>query len=595
MRNAIAPDQKLDNLGMRSNLRRILKLPLAYIVFSLIAISYLPKLIPAQANASDSYQFGYNNRVGIVLILALVGIAVFWTKGLNLHFLPRRKSPSVSKITLLLALAAVLCACVSMYMFAGHYSGFGESFYLIDRSWLLLHGKIPYREIEFAYGPGLLYGPLIFKSLLPIDIAQAYYLFWLGNCLLGTFFLFKAVNLVDYPTEAKETIFLLLFLAGLFGILRMGTNYTFLRFSCPILLVLVVQKLFRHSSKLARIRAVIASVIFTAILISISPEIAIAHAFACLCICLFSREDSGAQRGSTIVALLISFALVFGSALKLHILDTLLADGGGAISFPILIAPHILVFFAALFICGCYIFHRFRDHRIDDNTFGLIAYSVPMLAAAFGRCDPSHVYWNGLAIFLASMCYVSHYGRAWQLYATAFILFSFLLPDMTELYLFGESIKQVNSFNAHLIDFSERQDFDKLFPMWHGEFLAPFGYRPGGVGLYESSRVDFGRFEELTDVSAQRSVAEKVAEMREHPERALLLPTHYEGACLFNVHEERHFITFLFFVPYKGRVAHSESVRKPICDYINSSYRLLQEPTERTFGYGLWVPKGAIQ
>jgi hypothetical protein len=594
MRNASDSDQQygIQELRMSPNVRGIPKLAyLAYVVFSLIAIAYLPKFIPTQPNASDSYQFGYNNQVGVVLILGLVGVAVLWSKGLNLQYLPSRKSPAVSNVTLLLALLAVFCGCVFMYMFAGHHSGFGESFYLIDRAWLLIHGKMPYREIEFAYGPGLLYGPLIFKYLLPIDIAQAYYLFWLCNCLLGTFLLFKAVNLVDYPTEAKESIFLLLFLAGLFGILRMGTNYTFLRFSCPIFFVLVFQKQFKDSGKWSRIRAVLISVALTATLILISPEIAIAHAFACLCICLFSRKDSWLQRGSTIVALLVSIAFVFAAALKLHILDTLLADGGGAISFPILIAPHIVVFFAALFVCTCYVFQRLRDPQIDDNTFGLIAFSIPMLAAALGRCDPSHVYWNGLAIFLASMCYVSHYKRAWQLYCVVFVLFSFLLPDLMEFHLFGESIKQVNSFNANLNGLSERQSFEKLFPSWRGDFLAPLGYRPGGVGLYDSSRIDFGRFEELTDVSAPRSVAEKVAEMRENPERALLLPVHYEGACLFNPHEERHFISFLFLVPYKGRIAHSLSVRQPICDFIRSSYRIEQEPNERTFWYGLWVPK----
>ncbi len=598
MRNVTDPEQRYvaPALRMSSNLRTIPKLAyLAYAVFSLVAISYLPKLIPTQPTASDSFLFGYNNRVGVVLLLGLVGVAVVWTRGLNLQFLASSKSPPVSNFTLILALSAVFCGCVSMYMFAGHHSGFGESFYLIDRVWLLLQGKIPYREIEFAYGPGLLYGPVIFKYLLPIDIAQAYYLFWLGNCLLGTFVLFKAVNLVDYSTNEKESIFLLLFFAGLFGILRMGTNYTFLRFSCPIFFVLIIQNLFKDSGSWPRFRAVLASVAFTAILIMISPEIAIAYAFACLCICLFSRTDRRIHRGLTLVALLIAFTIVFWTALKLHILDTLLADGGGAISFPILIAPHILVFFAALFVCACYVFQRFRDQRIDDNTFGLIAFSIPMLAAALGRCDPSHVYWNGLAIFLASMCYVSHYKRAWRLYSIAFIFFSFMLPDLSEFHLFGESIKQVRSFNAHLRGLPERQDFNALFPTWQGEFLAPLGYRPGGVGLYESSRIDFGRFEELTDVSTPRSVAEKVAELREHPERALLLPIHYEGACLFNPHEEHHFISFLFLVPYKGRAVHSENVRKPFCDYIRESYRLEQEPTERSFWYGLWVPKSSQQ
>ena len=199
-----------------------------------------------------------------------------------------------------------------MYTFAGRHSGFAESFYLIDRTWLLWQGKIPYQEIEFAYGPGLLYGPLIVKYLLPVDIAQAYYLFWLLNHLLGIWLLFKAVNMIDYPSPSKKSIFLLLFFAGLFAILRMGTNYTFLRFSCPIFFVLVTQRLFKSSGTIATVRAVTICVHLSATLLLISPEIAIAYAFAFVCVCLFSRTSKRSHRSATIVVLLLHFRLCFG-------------------------------------------------------------------------------------------------------------------------------------------------------------------------------------------------------------------------------------------------------------------------------------------
>ena len=124
--------------------------------------------------------------------------------------------------------------------------------------------------------------------------------------------------MVDYPSPSKQLIFLLLFFAGLFAILRIGTNYTFLRFSCPIFFVLVTQRLFKASGTIATVRAVVTCVVFSATLLLISPEIAIAFAFACVCVCLFSRTAKRSQRSATIVILILGFSAVFWTAMKLH-------------------------------------------------------------------------------------------------------------------------------------------------------------------------------------------------------------------------------------------------------------------------------------
>jgi hypothetical protein len=574
---------------------KISKLPLfIYIVFSLAAISYIPKLIPLAPTASCSYVFGYNNTAGIALIFILTVGGVVWTKGLNLKFLPSSQSKDVSNLTLILALVAVLFGCMSMYLFAGRYGGFGESYYLIDRIFLLSQGKVLYRDFEFAYGPGLLYGPLILKYLLPLDISQAYYLFWLINCLLGTVFLFKSVNLVNYPTDAKKDIFILLFLAGTFYLAWMGTNYTLLRFSCPLLFTLVIQRLFKDCTFAARVRAVLSCLAFAAILILISPEIAIAFSFASLCICFFSRSEPALERGITVSLLVVTLSILFWSAGRCGILDTLLADGGGAINIPILIAPHILVYLAVLFLGACYIFRRLRDGRIDDNTVGLIAFSVPMVAPALGRCDPAHVFFNGLAIFLATMCHISNHDRPWRLYRFAFTLFCFILPTIGQLLILSVAFGQVRAFNAQVRDLPAKLDLNRLFPTWPGRFLAPFGYRPGGVATYQSSRIEYGRFEELIDVSTPQAVAEKVAELKENPSNALILPKRFEVDCQGNVDVERLFITLAFLIPYQGRVVHPDNARHPICDYIRENYRLEQQPTPQTFSYGLWMPKTKI-
>ena len=566
---------------------------LAYIVLSLVAISFLPYFIPSAPTASDSYLFGYNNRAGIILLLVLVAIGVIWTKGLKLRFLARGSSTPVSVEALIFSLVAVACGCAIMYVFAGQHEGFGESFYVIDRAWLVAEGRVPYRDVEFAYGPAMLYGPVVLHSIFAISIAQAYYIFWAGSYLLGTFLLFETVNMVNYPSASKQEIYLLLFLAGSFAIIRMGTNYTFLRFVCPLFFVLVLQKWLRDRDGRWGVRVLFGSLAFAVILLSLSPETAIAFAFACMWLVAFSRVEPVIRRAARVIFLLTAFLALFWGAKRLHILDTLLADGSGAINFPIVMAPHILVFFAAVSVCACYLYWRIRDRQIDDNTIGLIGYSVPMVGAALGRCDPSHVFWNGMAIFLASMFYVSHYRATWKAYRVAFLFFVFLLPNMSEFYLFLPQLRAVRSLNEHREALASRGDVATLYPGWRGHFLAPFGYRPDGFGTYRSSRVDYGRFEEVIDVSTPRAVDEKVAEMRGHPDWALIVPYDYERFCQVNPTKERHYLTVLMLFPYFASPVHPINVCNEICETIRREYRQAQEPSSQNFGYGLWVPKGS--
>jgi hypothetical protein len=596
----------------------------------LAAIFYLPSLVPLAPSVSDSYVFGYNNRAGIVLLLLLVAIGSVWTKGLNLELRTTGVSQPIPLKTLIVSLIAVLFGCLAMYMLAGRFGGFGESSYQIDHVWMLSQGKIPYANFEFAYGASFLYCPLLLRHLLPINLVQAYYLFWILNWLLGTLLLYATINMVDYSTTSKSSIFLLIYGAGFFYILTMGTNYTLLRFTCPLFFILVIHKLFNRSGGKWQIYAVLLAVVFTITLLLISPEIAIAYAFACMCIFLLSSQCRSTRSFALFAGLLLTFAVVLWAALKLHVLDTLKAIGGGAFNFPISLAPHILLFFAAIFVCSCYVFLRFSERRTDDNTIGLIAFSIPMIAAALGRCDPGHVFWNGEGIFLASMFYVSNHTIAWKWYRAAFVIVMLILQSLSTAWLYTPSIARVGlnslgeSSNNSTISRSltyigrkyigafasptkrakwekklangdlaapDRIDLTSLYPSWHGTFLAPFGYKPNGIGTYLSDQIDYGYYDGLADAFTVDTIHAKLAEIEHHPDKALLLPDHFEDNCKINIPAERLEISALFVFPYLGRAVHPESIDRPICDYIIGRYILEEGPTPHNFGYGLWVAK----
>jgi hypothetical protein len=480
-----------------------------------------------------------------------------------------------------------------MVSLVGRFGGFGESFYGIDRLWLLSQGKTPYVDFEWPFGAALLYGPLLLRHLLPVDLVQAYYILWILNCLLGVVLLFTVINMVDYPTDDKKTIFLLLSWTGFLFILFMGVQYTFVRYLLPLFFVLVVHKFFRQGGVRSRLYGALLAVVFTVILLLNSPETAIAHAFACVCLFLLSAQSRRHVSLLIFAGLLFALAAVFWSAMKLHVLDSVKASGEGADSFPILFSAHLLLFFAAFFVCACYCFQRLTQRSIDDNTIGLIAYSIPMTAAALGRCDPCHVAWNGLGIFMASMFYMSNHAKTWERYKTVFIIFLMIYPALTQtlFYLRFFEKARLDSLSEGSDNSPDRIDLKRLYPTWHGTFLAPFGYQPNGLGSYLSDQVDYGRFEGMYNANTLDSIEVKLAEIKNRPEKALLLPDKFQHYCKFDLSERRSVIGFWFAIPYFGRAVHPDNLRKPICDYILGNYRMEQQPAPQDFGYGLWIAR----
>jgi hypothetical protein len=563
-----------------------------FLIFALAAIFLIPRFVPNAPSASDSYLFGYNNRAGIILLFIFAAVAAVWTGGLY------RAVPADGEIThlprrlLLIALAVTGFGCALMYWLAGQYNGFGESFYLIDRIWLLQSGRVPYRDFEFAYGPAQLYGPLFLHKVLHLDLAASYYLFWASSYLAGAYLLFKAVDLVEFRSKVKDWIFAVLFLGGLFAMVRMGTNYTFLRYALPVYLVVVFQRRLAKARMRSAAVTLAAGVAFTGVLLLTSPETAVAFTWASVGVCVLDRSLPFRFRCTLAAFLLFGDGLIFWAALKLHVLDAMLADGGGAISFPIVPGPTILVYFAAIFICACWFYRMLRDRSGDHATLGLLLLSMPMAAAALGRCDPSHVFWNGLSAFLAAMLYLSHNRRAWLSFAAAFLIGVVLLPNASEFYLFLPQLRSAYSLNKHPgVRPTEEQIAAFLSSSWRGDYIAPFGFRPDGFGTYHSPRIEYGRFEDLIDVSTPRSVEEKVAEMREQPGRALILPYHAEEYCHTKGGSESQYLSVLMLFPYVGKKVHPDFVREPICRYMADHYEISVQPSASTYWYGIWKPK----
>ena len=417
----------------------------------------------------------------------------------------------------------------------------------------------------------------------------------------------------------------------------MGAHYTLLRYIAPFYCILIVTRPSAgNTRRRAQRLAAALAVCFTAMLLLISPEMAIAHAFACS-ILLFPRKSAISPAGlrvSPYAAMLAGLAALFAAALKLHLLDTLIASGGGADSFPIPFSVPVLFFYAVVFVCACSVVRRWSEPSLSDNSIALIVLSIPLLAAALGRCDPGHILSNGVGLMIAVFLYASGSPRMWRLYCGAFIVAMIAIPGYTVYRGFlprlgmaamrtvaQETMPGVSGLRASIAAFGIRHmppsafksrwlselarlrvhvvpatiDFASLYPGLgvsrpEGNFEAPFGYKPNGFGSYHSSAVDYGYYEGIENANTPLAVQRKIDELMQHPDRDLLLPDASASLCSVNGLLQQQILTAFFFFPYLARVAHPVSVHQPLCDYIAGHYTLARSATADNFEYELWVP-----
>ena len=560
-------------------------------------VCFVPYFLPQPPSTSQSWVFGYNNRAGILILLATIAFGALWTRGFGLELPETKPAPSLPTKLLYISLAVVLYKSIELYLTVGIYGGYSESSYEILRIWLLDHGKQPYTDFEYAYGAGFLYGPLLLLKMFGLDATQAYFIFFALVCLAGTFVLFRIVSTCEYPTENRLGIYLLLYVTGTLGMGSTGVNYTFLRFISPLYFIAAYQKMQIGCNARWQVKPSLAAAAFTIVLLLISPETAIAFAFACMALTVIANSPLQDGLGRLITSsgiLAIMQGIVFITAWRFHALDTVISANANANSLPITIAPYILFYFLTLFVCACCLFVRFSQRSYSDPLIGFVLVSIPLSAGALGRCDTGHVFWYGFGAIMSCLFYFSKFPATYKRYRTAFIVLLIIVPSVTTFPITGAGMLHSMNFRKPIGSWNTRADaisLDTLYPSWKGGFVVPFGYEPNGTGTTLSSRIDYGRYDGLINNDTNASITETISEMRLNPDKALLLPDRFRATCKVDPNFEKIVVSLLVGLPYLAPVAHPVSVRKPMCDYIVANYDQAQVPTAQNFKYGLWVRK----
>ncbi len=228
-------------------------------------------------------------------------------------------------------------------MRVGRYGSFGDSQYEIHRIWLVSLGKVPYRDFEWIYGSGLLYVPAWLSRWLHLSIPDSYFLFWTIASLAGVALLFGVINLVDFPSTHKTAIFVLYCVPAVVCYRLHGIEFhPAARLFSALLPLAGLQRQaaqFRAARKHASVAAL--TVLSTATIILISPEMAIAFAFSCAMV--FCPANLVRLEGMKLVPYLFTLlALAFGSLLRLSSFMRLTAcawQGAERSAFPSPLLP----------------------------------------------------------------------------------------------------------------------------------------------------------------------------------------------------------------------------------------------------------------
>jgi hypothetical protein len=372
----------------------------------------LPLLFPpAHLTMSAAYAAGFNNRVAAVAAaaLSLTVFAMVWKSESRLATESYNSEPlsfwwfgawAFASTVFTIALGALV-----------HKSIIGTHVdlrYFIERMDLVAtyHKRI-YSDFSFLYGPLLLYlplgvhwllqplhSPIVISYVVALALAQA----------LGLLLLWWVVNALPIRQWLKAWIFALFAVQTLCPML--GMNYTFLRAAFPLAALVLITRLSSpwHSAMAAAIAETLA--------LAISPELGIALAAGAAAYALIMTwRARSAWIFTGIVP--VAAAIAFLAAVDQSYLDSVKSLARGRLNLIVEPVPYILIFVAAVvWLAPTAVAERF--HRTTDGSAmlaSLYVASLALLPAAFGRCDPLHVAFNGLGIYLLSMIAASGMPR----------------------------------------------------------------------------------------------------------------------------------------------------------------------------------------
>ena len=366
---------------------------------------------PSHPALSGSYTAGFNNRVAAVAAALASALAFLLARPFEAVPRPRQEDDRLPIDRSVLIGCLTVCAAFTAvlgWMMTTAVVAYNDNLYFLEYMDEVVTYRLHiYRDFSFLYGPVLLYFPVAIETLLrPLHVgAQGSYYAALGIMqMAGLVLLYVTLEALPLSKSIK-TITLCVFTLGTLCPL-LGLNYTLVRSLLPFSTLLFASRA-RSPLRL--------SILFSlgeVLQLAVSPELGVAFAAGA---CFFACGRCYRQGLSFVPAIAAPFlgAAAFLAIVGKAYLDSIAKFSSGCLNLVVQPLPYILFFlFAAVWLVPVMLARRCRDR--EDDAVLMLSLSVVclgLLPAALGRCDPLHVFFNGVGAYLLAAVAISSYPK----------------------------------------------------------------------------------------------------------------------------------------------------------------------------------------
>lgn len=541
------------------------------------AVFFVPYLFPPHAGISTSVMAGFSNRAAQVVLLGGSLVFALWTRGWGLR-LAQTNAPTRQVWQWAVPAATAMLVgvtCLYLWHWASNMGPYDEAIYFLDRFSNQLAGGRVYRDFDFDYGPLLYYPAWWIASLLRIPVGHAYYLFWMGEWIVGVVLLWQVIGALRARPLDRVVTFAAVALTWYTSITDQGAQYTPFRFIVTSVCALWVYGLWRGRAAIAGsarfLPAMLAAACCFTLLLLFSPEQGIGFALAtALFFAIGVRERSVAL---PLAGFLLFCIAVFAIAARLGFLQSLFTFAGGAFNLPLLPGPHTLFLIPMLLVAGCLVIASLRNGESHRPELYLIALALVAVPAGFGRADGGHIFINSMpALIVVTLALL-------QVPSSAGVVLAGWV-----LYLFGAysgHLRPALNVLMHSWPRVEMQVAAAQTPPPGAVLRAPiryFSYLDGQFG----PKVITGRYYGY-DLVYPGLAEQKIAELEAHPRDLVVVPADYRRTCeMDSVEEARTQLRDAFQSFYTPNLHAVPNVKAPLCDflqmhYMRSPYRVPRE------------------
>lgn len=414
----------------------------AVAVAGMVALFTIPYYFPPAVMAvSGSFDYGFNNTVGILIL----GVLCFFylvagyfraadASSSDVPAKPASKAVTRRDVLICAAIAAALIAILSLL--ASDY-GFRdtESEQFLHGMQRLNDGQEIYRDFDFYYGPWLLYIPqLCFLLLEPFGGSMvAGYL--LSLFLLQLLSLVQLRFLIDHLPITEPYRRITFYVAALATLpIHTGINLLLFRYISVPWAVLLISRMPPDQPTRRLVTAAASAVL----IYGASPEYGIILSVVMLVMAAGSFLERRPLESAGIALLAVTTPLLFWLVWPgLFTSFGVYAQGGWR--WPFVPSLGLTAFFAAMFLIAFAIGLRLRKARENVLYLTVCLAALGSVPAALGRCDPVHLMLNGCTILLLAFSYVSRSAsrRVVAAYGGLMILAFGVLPTFSWLYMYN--------------------------------------------------------------------------------------------------------------------------------------------------------------